>query len=406
MEKLSICLVSPGHLGSNPRLVKEADALVEAGHRVHVIYGETYAAALPRDAAVLSKARWTSQSISLFANHTRGLRWRAAQKLALSLFKKGVKSSEVLCRASHPLFAGLRSAALRHRADLYIGHCLPALPVVAAAAARDGSRCAFDAEDFHSGESRPEGDGAASNILAREIESRFLPKCDYLTAASPLIAKAYESQYGMTPTTLLNVFPLEEAVDPKEPEHEPSFYWFSQTIGPGRGLEEMIEILRCLSQRVRLDLRGHISTNFREQLESLVQNSRVDLRFLSPDAPSTMVAHSAGYTAGLGLETGFSVNNGIALSNKIFTYLLAGVPVILSRTPAQEAIALELGNACLLVDLTNPAEASAALASWLDSPERLSRARELSFQLGRQRFNWDVEKQKLLELIHAPATLK
>ena len=32
-----ICIVTPGALGSNPRVVKEADALVRAGHDVHVI---------------------------------------------------------------------------------------------------------------------------------------------------------------------------------------------------------------------------------------------------------------------------------------------------------------------------------------------------------------------------------
>ena len=37
-----ICLISPGHLTSNPRLVKEADALTEAGHVVVVISGWSF----------------------------------------------------------------------------------------------------------------------------------------------------------------------------------------------------------------------------------------------------------------------------------------------------------------------------------------------------------------------------
>ena len=35
----SVCIVSPGHLASNPRVVKEADALHGAGYRVTVIAG-------------------------------------------------------------------------------------------------------------------------------------------------------------------------------------------------------------------------------------------------------------------------------------------------------------------------------------------------------------------------------
>jgi glycosyltransferase involved in cell wall biosynthesis len=404
VKQLSICLVSPGHLGSNPRLVKEADAFAEAGHRVHVIYGETYSGAIQRDKAVLSRAKWTSQSISIFSRPWRSLRWRASHKLALALFSKGMSTPGVRCRASHPLFSGLRRAALDHPADLYIGHCLPSLPIVVAAAARHQARCAFDAEDFHSGENEPHGRGALINQLAREIESRFLPKCDYLTAASPLIAEAYEVHYGLTPTTLLNVFPLEEAVPSKISPTPPSFYWFSQTIGPGRGIEEMIQILRTLSRPVRIDLRGHVSDDYRRKLESLTEGSQVKLGFLAPDAPDTMVAHAAGYTAGLALEKRQPMNRDICLTNKAFTFLLAGIPVILSRTLAQEALARELGHAAQLVDLASPAESSASLASWLDAPELQAHAREKSFQLGREKFNWDHEKQKLLDLVHAPSS--
>jgi glycosyltransferase involved in cell wall biosynthesis len=400
VEKLSICLVSPGHLGSNPRLVKEADALAEAGHRVHVIYGETYAPAIPRDADVLAKARWSSQKISLFTDRTRRVRWKAGQKLAYFLFKKGVGGTAVLCRASHPLFPGLRTAALRHKADLYVGHCLAALPVVAAAAARHGGRCAFDAEDFHSGESEAIGDGAVSNKLARRIESRFLQKCDYLTVASPLIAKAYHEAYGVKPTTLLNVFPLEEAGTPAEAPRLPSFYWFSQTVGPGRGLEEIIGVLRSLSRPVRLDLRGHVCTGYRSVLESLAHESEVEVRFLPPDAPATMAPHATGYTAGLALEKRQPLNRDICLTNKAFTFLLAGIPVILSRTLAQEELARELGDAATLIDLTKPAEAFAALAAWLASPEQQAAGRRHAIELGRERFNWDIEKRKLLDLVH------
>jgi len=37
-----ICLLTPGHVASTPRLVKEADALVDAGYRVHVVAGRHF----------------------------------------------------------------------------------------------------------------------------------------------------------------------------------------------------------------------------------------------------------------------------------------------------------------------------------------------------------------------------
>ena len=70
--------------------------------------------------------------------------------------------------------------------------------------------------------------------------------CQHLTAASPLIAETYERRYGKRPLTILNVFPLAEA--PSDPvqtpylkgEGPPTLYWFSQTVGSGRGLEQIV----------------------------------------------------------------------------------------------------------------------------------------------------------------------
>mgnify|MGYP000111215627 CR=1 FL=1 len=38
--RAKICLVTPGHPSKNPRLVKEADALVESGYEVSVVAGD------------------------------------------------------------------------------------------------------------------------------------------------------------------------------------------------------------------------------------------------------------------------------------------------------------------------------------------------------------------------------
>jgi hypothetical protein len=49
-----ICLVSPSH--SNPRLVKEADALHEAGYAVRVVAGDATPGVWPLDAVILARA--------------------------------------------------------------------------------------------------------------------------------------------------------------------------------------------------------------------------------------------------------------------------------------------------------------------------------------------------------------
>lgn len=406
MVAKTICLVSPGHIGSNPRLVKEAEALVSAGYRVHVIYGETFAPALARDEAVLAKALWSSQSVSLLNSGRYRSFDRWIHRLANLLYQWGARDIRTTRLACHPLFNSLLKEVLSFRADLYIGHCLTALPIVVMAASRHDVQCGFDAEDFHSAESIEHGAGRTQNKIARTLESKYLPLCDYLTAASPLIVNEYRHHYGVRATPILNVFPLAETVEPVAKPAIPKFYWFSQTVGPGRGLEKFFDLLARMHREVQIDLRGHVTNEYKELLEKLVLRSQIELKFLSPACPDEMVALSSGYTAGLSLEESSPMNRDVCLTNKAFTYLLAGTPVILTITRAQELLAADLGRAALLIDAADQQSSASRLKEWLDDDQEQQIAREAAFELGRQRYNWDLERVKFLNVVSAQLPLR
>ena len=157
------------------------------------------------------------------------------RKLALAAFRCGINFGSLCESAHHSLVAALTQSACRYKADLYVGHCLAALPAVVKAARQNGALAGFDAEDYHSGELSDHGQGRTHNAIARRIEDRYLPYVDHFTAASPLIAKAYEKRFGKLPTTILNVFPLSEApstpTQGNDKDADSSFYWFSQTVG-------------------------------------------------------------------------------------------------------------------------------------------------------------------------------
>src|SRR5437868_10798863 len=70
---------------------------------------------------------------------------------------------------------------------------------------------------------------------------------------------------------------------------------------------------------------------------------RLSLLVHDPAPPDEMVPLTQRYHAGLSCEEPTVLNHRLCLGNKIFTYLAAGVPVILSRTPAQAALAEDLG---------------------------------------------------------------
>ena len=189
-----ICLLSPGHLSTNPRLVKEADALADAGHEVTLITGDYSLWAREADKTIT--ARWRVVRTLCFGPQAalptrifQFLRVRAARVLMAA----GFRDPAVVRAAWHPIAPDLVAAAKGVKADLYVAHYPAALPAAAIAGRVHKALYAFDAEDFHLGDP-PDGIAYASERrMVRAIEERYLPGCVYVTAASPGIADAYVS---------------------------------------------------------------------------------------------------------------------------------------------------------------------------------------------------------------------
>jgi hypothetical protein len=299
----------------------------------------------------------------------------------------------------------LRAAAFRERADLYIAHYVGALPAAAAAARHHGTALGFDAEDYHSGEGTGGGAEEFRMEMVQRIEETLLPRCRHLTAASPLIGRAYTAQYGVSPTTLLNVFPLSMAPSsgaPASPGPGLRAYWFSQTIGLDRGLQSFLQAMAKATSRVTLDIRGSNRWGHGDTLLALARELGIGdrVRLLPMAPPAEMVSLAAAYDLGLSLETDVTRSRKLCLTNKIFTYLLAGIPSMMSDTPAQRELAPQLGAAGPLVSLEDP-QGMAESLDRLAVPSSLGQAKAEALRLGRERFNWDYEKRFLLESVAA-----
>jgi glycosyltransferase involved in cell wall biosynthesis len=391
----AVCIVSPGNLASNPRVLKEADALHEAGHAVTAVVCDYTEALRPFDDEIAARVPWKVVRVTRPAGERQV--GRAARGLAKVATGLGLPVPIGLAASAYggPVSA-LRRAASEVPADLYIAHYVAGLAAAATAARRRGAMLGFDAEDYHAGEGTP-----FHMSMVRTIESALLPRCRHVTVAAPLIGKAYAAQCRVEPTTVLNVFPLAMApAQPRPAAVRDAFkaYWFSQTIGLDRGLQSFIHAMAKTTTHVTLDIRGGNRWGHGERLVELARGlgiaDRVNLLPMAP--PEEMVRLAAAYDIGLSLETDVSENRRLCLTNKIFTYLLAGVPVLLSDTPAQRALAPDLGAAARLVSLSDSAAMATTLDNLAGSQIARAEASASAWRLGRERYNWEVEKAALL----------
>ena len=405
MKVKRICLVSPGHLSSNPRLVKEADALHEAGYAVRVVAGDVTPSVRHLDNTISARAPWPVVKVKVGARPIYLVR-RFRQEIARKSFAFRGGGVRQAVWAHSPITQKLAKAAAAEAADLYIGHYVAALPAVAWAARQHHAKLGFDAEDDHVGELIDAPESRLEIALRHKIEAHFLAQCQHRTAASPDIANAYNRRYGVSMIPILNVFPLSTA--PQTPafdrccnEHRLSIYWFSQTIGPGRGLEHILKAMARMRNDAKLSIRGSDYMGYSARLQELAAELAVRdrLQFLPSAPPDEMVRLAAQHDVGLASEIGTPPSRAVCLTNKIFTYLLAGIPVLLSDTPAQRQLARQLGSAARLVALDDPDKIAQVLDDLAMDVTTLIAAKREAWNQGQTRFNWDKEKKRLLQSV-------
>jgi hypothetical protein len=405
---VDICLITPGHVASTPRLVKSADALSEAGYAVHVVAGAPFPPADRLDAEILSTAAWGYSRVRKGTGGAVFFR-KAVRKVARGLVGNSrLALPGLVARAHHAESPSLVRLAAGIRARLYIGHGIAGLYAAAAAAGICGSGYGFDIEDYHDAETPEALADPVERRIRSVLQSRYLPGCRPLTCAAPLIGQKYREVYHVEATTLLNVFPLSQSpprpAPPKDvTEGNPAvFYWFSQTIGPGRGLEEIIKTMGLMRTPAELHLRGFVSPGYGETLQAAARAAGLErpIRFLEPGSPNEMARLAASADMGLSVEHSVPLNKDICLANKIFVYILAGIPQLLSSTTAQRMLAADLSDAAILADMSRLKETAAQLDSFFSDPARVTRARSSAWNLGRTRFNWDFEKESLIRLVN------
>ena len=203
-----IVLISSGQPSVNPRLVKEANALSLTGYDVSVVYSFWTNWASSMDEKLFSTVNWKPilAGGSPYQNKLVYFLTRLRFKLVSSIAKKLTLRFGIAEIAKSRASIELLSKAKSIKADLYIAHNLAALPAAVKAAGYNKAKYGFDAEDFH----RQEVSDSLLDFnyrISSFLEDKYLSSCACVTAASPLIAKAYQQLYPMlNPQVINNVF--------------------------------------------------------------------------------------------------------------------------------------------------------------------------------------------------------
>jgi glycosyltransferase involved in cell wall biosynthesis len=390
-------------------MLKSADALAADGYDVRVIATRHEPWAVETDRDLASRRAWQADIIDYRRGASgatywwTGARYRAARAVARTVGAAHLPLPMV-ARGFGRVHTEIVQSIVDNPGDLIYGGTTGALAAIAEGARRSRTPYGIDLEDFHSGETSGP-DAPLVDALSARVERAVTSGAAFVTTSSDAIASAYLTRDGIRPAVITNTFPL--PVRPPDPARvDPSrlrVYWFSQTIGPGRGLEDAILALGRAGISAHLALRGRSMPGYLEALRSLAasQAPRVELVHLPPAPPDAMVDCARGYDVGLALEQMTPVNRQICLTNKAFTYILAGVAVAITNTPGQHALGIDLGRAAALVRPGDVEALAAALARWAGDPPELDCAKRTAWAAATRRWHWEheLERGRLLALI-------
>ena len=394
MAPARILILTASHLSRNPRVVKEATALGAAGHDVTVM-------------TVSVQARFERMDLELIAPlpFKRVVIDYASTSLRCRLADFYQRSSTFAARWARSTFGlefarslGPAESLLRfarsHPADLTIVHT--EIPVWAAQyLIRDGRRVAVDIEDWYS-EDLLFADRQSRPIrLLRHAESFALNHCAYSSATSESMSAGLAEAYRCAaPLVVRNTFPLQKTcrLDRPPVPTSPSFIWFSQTIGPGRGLELFFAAWVKTQNPSRVYLLGDERPGYRAQLLSrLPPSRRSDVHFIPLVTPEQLPLTLAEFDLGLALEPQWPRNRDVTISNKIFQYMNAGLALVATDTAGQSEVMRAAPDSGLLITPHETTEFAHRLDTLLGDPARLRAMQAASRAAAEHRFCWEHE---------------
>ncbi len=312
----------------------------------------------------------------------------------------------------------LAHAAAADRPDVVHGHDIETLSPAAALARRaralhvheDHELCldklGQGLADWVVGAKRAAMNALTAHLRRRgaALERRLIPRAAGLLTASPLYAEVLERRYGVAPVVLLNTPPrsdpaptplLRARAGLPPPAH---VVLYQGGITPSGGAEQAIDAAAEFPDGWFLVFLG--VTWMRARLEERVRKRGLaeKVRFLDPVPPDDLPPWTRAADIGLAPIRPTNPGQALSLANKLFEYLQAGLPMVVSDIPAQAALVRDLRAGEILPDVTPAAIARAVqrlarygeadLAAW---GERLRAT-------AHERYCWEIEREKLLAL--------
>ncbi|MBX3168062.1 MAG: glycosyltransferase [Candidatus Eremiobacteraeota bacterium] len=281
--------------------------------------------------------------------------------------------------------------------DICIAHDLDALWAAQATALSCGSALVYDNHEIwneqHFLSDREE------IVFWNQWEARLAPSVDAWVTVNRSLAEVLRRRYGVEALAVHNC-PQRRKLRPKlrgcmkESFQGRPVAIFSGGFHLGRGLEEMVAAA-LLQKEVAIVLQGF--GPLEAPLRRLAEEQRAPVHFL-PKAPYRELTDLCSQ-ADIGVMPVLPdcLNSYYCSPNKMFDYMMAGLPVVAADLPEMAALGHQCGNT-VLYDAHSPNDLAEKLVDLAQSPHLSEMARS-SREWAETTYNWEKECARLVDLL-------
>lgn len=383
--KKRVCIISFSPISRDARVLRQIEYL--SPHYDLTVIGYGPSASVPA---------WPDASIEWLPVTVQSSLFTRAMGLVLMVLGRILPPLYNLWYWQKPHHKEALRNAISSRADVYHANDWNALPIAAEAARKYNAKLVLDAHEYAPLEFE---DRLYWRLFYRPLVlymlRKYAPQLNASMTVAPAIAKRYKRELGFAPITVLNA-PKLVPVEPHEVDPNHIRLVYHGGASPDRRLECMIETLAKADRRFTLhfimvdDTSGYV-----QSLKALANRLEPErIFFHQPVPPAQIVQRIAEYDIGFYLLEPSNYNNDVALPNKFFDFLAAGLAVCVGPSKGMASIVRQYNFGCVTPTF-NPDDAANTLNNLtIEDILMMRQAARAAAHL----FNADAEMEKMVQL--------
>lgn len=294
-------------------------------------------------------------------------------------------------------YEGVRDAIIEEKPDVIHANDLNALIPAYAAARKLRCRLVYDSHEINVENYTTDGRSPMAAVM-EHIERYIVQRVDLMVCVSHAAADYFAKKYQIPkPMVVTNCSLRTEMADAPAEKHAGFEVLNHGQFYAGRGYDTMVQACALLADYAEIKLAargfGRMEAQLREMAEGLKNPEQ--FRFYPPVNVQELIPMAARSHVGVAITVPICLNFKLSVSNKLFEYASAGLPVIMSDIPEHRYLNEKYHFGLILKEDTPECLAEAAICLYTDKAlyqTLAENARAMSAEV-----NWETEFGRLIE---------